>query len=148
MMTYLALARTDRVRAAVIGSGMADAFDTVQRRPEMETDVLAQLVPRFAARRDSALAERSAVRWPARLNPDTPILLMHGSADWRIDPGQAFAMAQGLQAARRPFRFVLFEGGDHALAEHAAEVNRLTRDWLDRYVRDGATWPSLEPHGS
>jgi len=148
MMTYLALTRTDRMRAAIIGSGMADAFDTVQRRPDMESEVYAQLVPGFATRRDSALAERSAVRWPEKLAAKTPILLLHGSADWRVDPGQALTMAAKLQATRHPFRFVFFEGGDHALSEHRAEVERITRDWLDRYVRDGAAWPSLEPHGS
>jgi dipeptidyl aminopeptidase/acylaminoacyl peptidase len=43
LMTYLALARTDRVRAAVIGAGLTDSFETIQRRPAMEQQVYAQL---------------------------------------------------------------------------------------------------------
>ena len=27
------------------------------------------------------------------------------------------------------------------------EVDEAVAAWLDRYVRDGETWPSLEPHG-
>jgi dipeptidyl aminopeptidase/acylaminoacyl peptidase len=147
MMTYLALTRSDRIAAAVVGAGMADAFDNVSRRPDMETGVFAELVPDFVANRDSALAERSAVRWPEKLHKETPLLLLHGSADWRVHPTEALTMARKLYDSRHPFRFVFFEGGDHGLGEHAEEVDRLTRDWFDRYVRDRKPWPSLEPHG-
>jgi hypothetical protein len=55
-------------------------------------------------------------------------------------------MASALYEVKHPFRFVFFEGGDHGLSEHRAEVDRLIKDWLDRYVRDRQLWPSLEPH--
>ena len=146
MMTYLALARTDRIAAAVVGAGAADAFD-IQKRPEMETEVYAQLIPNYATDKEAALTARSAVRWPEKLCKKTPILLLHGSADWRVDPTEALAMATKLYETKHPFRFVFFEGGDHALSEHRPEVDHLTKDWLDRYVRDKKPWPSLEPHG-
>lgn len=147
MMTYLALARTDRIRGAVVGSGMADAFDMVTRRPEMETGVFAELVPDWAANREAALASRSAVRWADKLNKSTPLLLLHGSADVRVNPREALAMVDALYEAHHPFGFVLFEGGDHALAGFRPEVDRAVTEWLDRYVRDGAPVPNLEPHG-
>lgn len=147
MMTYLALARTNRVAAAVVGGGVADLGDVIARRPEMESGVAAELVPDWASRREAAIAERSAVRWPERLAATTPILLLHGTADWRVDPSQAMTMASKLLELKRPFRLVLLEGGDHGLSEHKAEVDRLVHDWLDRYVRDRTPWPSLEPHG-
>lgn len=147
MMTYLALARTDAIAAAVVGAGMADAFDNVRRRPEMERGVFAELVPGFAADREAALASRSAVRWAEKLAPRTPILLLHGTADWRVHPGESLAMAARLLELKRPFRLALLEGGDHGLSEHRAEADRLAREWLDRYVRDRAPWPNLEPHG-
>lgn len=147
MMTYLALARTDRIRAAVVGAGMADAFDTVTRRPEMERGVYAELVPRWTEEREAALAARSAIRWPERLHKRTPILLLHGSADWRVDPSEGLRMAAALYEARHPLRFVFFEGGDHGLSEHRREVTRLVQNWFDTYVRDGAPLPNLAPHG-
>jgi len=147
MMTYLALARTDAIAAAVVGAGLADAFDNVARRPEMERGVFAELVPGFARDREAALASRSAVRWAGKLAPRTPILLLHGTADWRVHPTQALAMASRLLELGRPYRLVMFEGGDHGLSEHRAEVDRIAREWLDRYVRDRRPWPSLEPHG-
>jgi dipeptidyl aminopeptidase/acylaminoacyl peptidase len=147
MMTYLALARTDRIAAAVIGGGMADLDDMIRRRPEMESGVAAELVPRWATERDAAIAARSAVHWPEKLPAKTPLLLLHGTADWRVHPRQAMTMASKLLDLKRPFRLVLLEGGDHGLSEHRSEVDRLAHDWLDRYVRDRTSWPSLEPHG-
>lgn len=147
LMTYLALARTERIRAAIVGGGMSDASDMVALRPEMETEVLAELVPNWERERDAALAARSPVRWVERLHKGTPILLLHGGADWRVHPSEALRMAEALLAARHPFRLILFEGGDHGLSEHRAERNRVALEWLDAYVRDGRRWPSLEPHG-
>jgi dipeptidyl aminopeptidase/acylaminoacyl peptidase len=146
MMTYLALARTDRIAAAVVGGGLSDLADCAKHRPDMG-EVYANLIPDYAQNREGALAARSAVRWVEKLPPRTPILLLHGSADWRVPPNEVLELAPKLLAAKRPFRLVFFEGGDHGLSEHRAEVDRLTEDWLGRYVRDRRPWPSLEPHG-
>lgn len=148
MMTYLALARTTRVAAAIVGGGSADQFLELQARPEMEKDVFAQLIPDYYSNRERELKARSAVYWPEKLCKQTPLLLMHGSSDWRVQPQSALAMAQSLYKVKHPFRFVFFEGGDHELSEYRDEVNRLVLEWLDSYVRDRKPWPSLTPHGA
>jgi len=147
LMTYLALTKTDRICAAAVGGGMSDAFDTVARRPEMDTGPFAGLIPNYTQHKEATLHARSPVRWPERLHKHTPLLLLHGSADWRVHPTQALAMASALYAHQHPFRFVFFEGGDHGLSEYREEVDALVRAWLDRYVRDRTPWPSLEPQG-
>lgn len=147
MMTYIALTRTDRIAAAIIGAGLADAFDTIKRRPKMEKYVFSELIPNYVGNKEAALEARSAVHWPEKLCKRTPILLLHGSSDWRVHPNQVLRMASLLYENKHPFRFVFFEGGDHGLSEHREEVKRLVKDWLDRYVRDRRPWPSLEPHG-
>ena len=147
LMTYLALAKTDRLAAAVVGAGVTDSFFGIEDRPEMEEYVYSQLVPDYWHDKEAALAARSPILWPEKLCKTTPILLLQGSADWRVHPTEGLRMADALFAARHPFRFVFFEGGDHGLSEHRDEVGRLTRDWLDRYVRDRAPLPDLEPHG-
>jgi dipeptidyl aminopeptidase/acylaminoacyl peptidase len=146
-MTYQALVRTDKVAAAIVGAGITDQFDAVKRRPEMERSVLSELIPNYAANKETELRARSVLFWPEKLHHDTPILILHGSADWRVHPSQSLRLVQKLYELKHPVRFVFFEGGDHGLSEHRAEVNRIVRDWLDRYVRDGKPWPSLEPHG-
>jgi dipeptidyl aminopeptidase/acylaminoacyl peptidase len=147
LMTYLALARTERLRAAIATSAVADLADYLARRPEMQQRVFAKLLPEGGPEREAAVAARSPIRWAEKLCKTTPLLVLHGSADWRVHPGQALAMATALHAAMHPLRFVLFEGADHGLAEFSAEALRLSHDWLDRYLRDRQPWPSLEPHG-
>jgi dienelactone hydrolase len=147
LMTYLALARSDRMAAAVVGAGVADSFFGIEERPEMEEYVYSELIPGYWENKEAVLAARSPILWPEKLCKTTPILLLHGSADWRVNPTEGLRMARALYDCRHPFRFVFFEGGDHGLTEHRTEMNRLTRDWLDRYVRDREAWPSLEPHG-
>jgi len=147
MMAYLALKRSNRFAAAVINSGLADLTAMRTERPEMER-VWSKMIPGYATARDSVLTARSAVRWADKLNKSTPILLLHGTADWRANPrSNAINMAAALFDAKHPFRMVIFEGAQHGLLEHREEADRIVRDWLDRYVRDRKPWPSLEPHG-
>ena len=147
MMTYLALTKTSRMKAAVIGSGMADAFGSLQKRPDMNA-VFAELVPEYEHKKDSLLRSRSALYWVDKISPATPLLLLAGTADWRVSPEDAMAMASKLYALKHPFRFELFEGGQHSLSEHTSEVNHAIQIFLDKYVRDKDSWPSMELHGN
>jgi len=148
MMTYIALTRTDRVRAAVIGAGSADLERWISLRPEMDTEVAAQTVPNWATERAKAIEARSAVRFVDRMPANVPILLVHGTADWRVDPRDSMDMARALYAARKPVSLLLIEGADHAISERRDEYHRATRAWLDRYVRDLGKLPVLAPHGT
>jgi dipeptidyl aminopeptidase/acylaminoacyl peptidase len=147
MMTYLALTKTDRIRAAIIGAGMADFERQIQLRPEMESEVAAELVPDWTTNRAKAIAERSAVRFVDRLPKSVPILLVHGTSDWRVDPRDSLDMAQALFATRRPFRLLMVEGADHRWSERPEDYNAAVHEWLDRFVRDRAPPPDLTPHG-
>jgi dipeptidyl aminopeptidase/acylaminoacyl peptidase len=147
MMTYLALTKTDRIRAAVVGSGPADVSITTKKRPEMDS-VFAELAPGFRQNRDSVLKTRSAIYWADKICMSTPLLLLTGSADWRVSPEEQLRMATRLYELRHPLRFEFFEGGQHSLIEHFEEVNHVTKNFLDAYVRDKKAFPSLEPHGN
>ena len=147
MMTYRALTKTKKFKAAIIGAGAANAFKNIEKRPTMETYGYAALIPNYWENKESELKKRSAIYWADKLCKTTPILLLHGSADWRVPPEEALEMTNKLYEAKHPFRFVFFEGGDHGLTEYRPEVNRLVKDWLDNYVRDKKPLPNLEPHG-
>ncbi len=147
MMTYLALTKTTKIKAAVVGSGMADAFNAIKRRPGMDT-VFAELVPGYWQNKDSLLKARSAVCWADKICMTTPLLLLTGSADWRVSPEDQLEMVNKLYEIKHPFRFEFFEGGQHSLIEHFDEVNHATKIFLDKYVRDKQTFPSLVPHGN
>ncbi|MES2748293.1 MAG: prolyl oligopeptidase family serine peptidase [Bacteroidota bacterium] len=87
------------------------------------------------------------LEWADKICKTTPLLLLTGSADWRVSPEEQLQMVNKLYESKHPLRFVFFEGGDHSLIEHLDEVNHNARVFLDAYVRDKKTFPSLEPHG-
>lgn len=135
MMTCLALARTERIRAAVLRCGVTDLTGWRRERGDMD-EVFRELIPGYDPDDDAALRARSPVFWVERLCRSTPILLLQGNADWRVSPVSALRFAERLLAVEHPFRLVMFEGADHVLTGHTAEREHQTRDWFDRYVRD------------
>jgi dipeptidyl aminopeptidase/acylaminoacyl peptidase len=147
METYRALTLTCQMKAAVIAGGMADVFLSVKNNPNIDSNI-AHLAPGYYQNRDSVLRARSAVYWADKICPTTPLLLLHGSADWRVLPQESFEMVNKLYQLKHPLRFELLEGGQHSIIEHYQVVNTTIRDFLDTYVRDEKKWPSLEPHGN
>lgn len=147
MMTYLALTKNNRLRTAVILSGLSDLEENARSRPEVAANVWAKLIPDFAHNRAEALRQRSAIRWVDKIPANVPLLLIHGTADWRVSPTEAFDMARALYEAKRPMRLVMYEGGSHGVPEFAAQRNALMQAWLDDYLRDGKK-PDLTPHGN
>ncbi|HYG04770.1 MAG TPA: prolyl oligopeptidase family serine peptidase, partial [Chryseosolibacter sp.] len=140
MMTYLALKETCKFRAAVVSAGMANGFTTLKTRPEME-QVYLELVPDFAANKEKALQSRSAVYWSDAMCKNTPLLIMQGSADWRVTPDQSLELVNKLYAAKHPVRYVFYEGADHSLTEFRDEAFSETKRHFDHYVRDRKPLP-------
>ena len=137
-----------RIRAAIINSGAVDAFENLKRKDGegFEQEIYARLIPNYKQDKQKQLELRSAVYWPEKLCPTTPLLIMQGSADWRTPAGPALELVRKLYALKRPVRFALVEGGTHGLRGGPLR-DYLLYDWLDRYVRDRAPLPNLEPHG-
>ena len=67
MLTYLALTKTNKFKAAVIGAGMANAFTNITRRPDMEKYVYSELIPNYWQNKESELKATSAVYWAEKL---------------------------------------------------------------------------------
>ena len=92
-------------------------------------------------------AERVGAR-AVTVHGRTRMQFYNGTADWRAPvKTNAIDMSAALLAAKVPFRMVLFEGAQHGVIEFRDEARRIMHDWLDTYVRDRKSWPSLEPHG-
>ena len=146
MMTYLTLMQSDRFKAAVVGGGLTDLTMMKDTRPEME-EVYFDLIPGYARDSKKCLDERSAVLHVQKLPVKTPILVLHGTADWRVIPEMALAFSGKLLAHKIPHRLVLFEGGDHGILEFRDEVDEMVLEWFDRYVKNEAPLPNMDPHG-
>jgi dipeptidyl aminopeptidase/acylaminoacyl peptidase len=147
MMTYIALTKTARIKAAVVGSGVADLIETTKERPVFDSVVYPKLIPNYASNKEGSLKERSAFYLAEKINKTTPILILQGTADWRVNSRQVIDLTKKFYEVKQPFRFILYEGGEHSLAEHRADYLTQMINWFNTYLRDGKRWPSLEPHG-
>ncbi len=142
MMTYLVLAQVDWVKAAVIVAGSADLVSKKNFRPEMED----HYIKMFGGSEEEKI-KRSALFWSEKLPKTTPVLLMHGTSDWRVNPFDSIDMAKKLHEHKVPYRLVMFEGGDHKLLNFKAEASKMTLNWFDRFVKNGEPLPNMEQHG-
>lgn len=147
MMTYIALPKTDKIKAAVVGGAVSDNYDTIEDRPSMESGVLAELIPNYENNKEAELDKRSALKWADQFPKNVPILMLHGNADWRVKPEQSLHLALEFEKHRIPYRLVMYEGGDHGITEHRAEVNQQVVDWFDRFLKHGEALPDMSYHG-
>jgi dipeptidyl aminopeptidase/acylaminoacyl peptidase len=147
METYIALTRTSRIKAAVVGSGLADLKMTLDSRPDMDSG-WAQIIPHYSTQKTEKLRERSATYFADKICRTTPILILHGTADWRVSANQVLALVNKFYQIKQPFRFILYEGGQHSLIEHRADYYSQLINWFNYYLRDGKRWPDLNPHGN
>jgi dipeptidyl aminopeptidase/acylaminoacyl peptidase len=131
MMAYLAIRSGLAVRAAVIQAGPTDLARTEALRPGFEKEVYAPLVPGWPRTRAAFYADRSAIHWADRLN--VPMLILHGTQDWRVDPQDALALATRLQRAGKRFELVMYEGDDHYLFANRDDVDRRMFAWFAKF---------------
>ena len=142
MMTYQCVSRVDWLKAAVSIAGVSDYNRAIQERPEMN-----DVYFRGFGNTVEGRGMRSAVNFAEKFCKTTPVLLMHGTGDWRVSPVDSLRLAEKLLTEKVPYRLVIFEGGDHGLTEHRIDAWGIGREWLDRYVKNSAELPNLEPHG-
>lgn len=146
LMTYLTLTRTNRIRAAVVMAGPTDLRAGLEARPEMMR-VYAEAIDQQGAEFEIELDARSALNLVDKFPQTTPLLILHGTADWRVPPSDSIRLSETLLDRRVPFRLVMLEGGDHSMSEFELEVQIMVRDWFDRYLSPDAKLPNLAPHG-
>ena len=147
MMTYIALSKTNKIKAAVVGGAVSDSFESIRDRPEMETYVYSELVPNYKENKEEALFQRSAIKWPEKFPKTVPLLMMHGNSDWRVKAEQSLNLALQLEKHRVPYRLIIFEGADHGISEFDSEVDQQIILWFDRYLKKGVPLPNMEYHG-
>ncbi len=147
MMTYLAMKKSCKFKAAVVVAGLADAHLNIKNRPEMEEHVFSELVPNYLTDKENQLNQRSAVQWADKMCKTTPLLIMHGSADWRVSPEESLNLVSKLYEYKHPTRFILFEGADHGIREFREDMFHEMKRHFDRYLKSNHPLPNMEPHG-
>ncbi len=70
-------------------------------------------------------------------NFKTPMLIIHGEHDYRVDPSEGYAMFQVLQAMHIPSKLLVFEEENHWVLKPADNIfwYHNVLDWLDQWVK-------------
>ncbi len=141
LMTYLALTKVKWIKAAIAGAAPADEVSAPRFRPgwnQHQKDMYGGSL--------KEKKKRSAVYWAHKFSKKTPVLLLHGSSDWRVNPLDSIRLAEKLYKYQIPFKLVIFEGGDHGLSEHEDEEERQIKGWFNKYLKNNGKI-NLQPHG-
>ena len=144
MMTYMALAKMKNIKAAVVGGGVTNHFELIKNRPDMEASVYAELIPNYGLKKEELLKARSAVYWANKFPKTSPILLMHGGSDWRVQPAQSLFLAMEFEKFGVPYRLIIYEGDDHGISNHKSESHQQAMEWFERFVKNGESPPETK----
>jgi dipeptidyl aminopeptidase/acylaminoacyl peptidase len=134
MEAMLALGAGAQVNAAALISPWTDLELEARLRPAVAAEVWAKLIPNYAADPVAARASRSGVRI-AQTKDLPPLLLMHGTADWRASPQNATEVADALKARGRPYALHIFPDDVHGLSWNWRERDRLEVAWFKSHMR-------------
>ncbi|HEX2560310.1 alpha/beta hydrolase family protein, partial [Phenylobacterium sp.] len=134
MMAYLAVRDGADVNAFVAESALADVLSEAERRPELPQRVWSQLMPDWSPSPEAAMRRRSPIEFADKVDMP-PVLLLHGTADWRAHPDNSLQMASRLQSKGRPYELHVFENDTHSLDLNWRERDRLVIDWFRRHMR-------------
>lgn len=123
MEAFRAIAEGLSVRAAAVNSGVAD-LGRSDRPDAADLDAMYRsAMPDYAAEAANRFCRRSAVCWPEKITAE--LLLLHGTADWRVPASQALDLASKLQATHRPYALHMVENGSHVwLDQDQAAIDR------------------------
>jgi len=115
MMSYLVARNNDGIRAIASINGGADLEKELAYRPEMER-VYKGRIPDYDRRKSQALAERSVIHWAQDISRDTPILLLQGGKDERVDPASGPLLKARLDEIGHPGKLVVYPEDNHSLS--------------------------------
>jgi dipeptidyl aminopeptidase/acylaminoacyl peptidase len=131
IMAYRAATQM-KLNAIVAESGLSDLFLQEEKRPALK-GLYAELMPNYKQDRIRLLTERSAAKWPEKIN--APVLILHGSDDSHVDVAHAKIMAAALEKLKKPYKLVIFKKAGHGLPGFYPQMMAEIKNWFLKYRR-------------
>ena len=124
---------TDRFRTLVSHDGIYDLLAWIYSE-----DFVGGTLQEFKGtpwQNQQALIEQAPVTYARNFH--TPMLIIHGGNDYRVDPSQGLSMFQVLQARHVPSKLLYFETEGHWVLKPADSVlwYRTVLGWIDQWVK-------------
>ena len=133
MESLLALKRGIPINAVAVTGSLNDLLAAEKELPSLAARVF-ELIPGYPEKKEEVLRERSAVYFADKIN--VPVLILHGGADWRANPGnQALGLANKLQALGKTYELHIYAGDDHPLSMNRLEREQKIVEWFKRYMK-------------
>ncbi len=145
MMALQMLARTNVFKAAVTFGAPTEFTELAEDSYILQT--ARRFLPEIANIREE-LAKRSVTHYADALCKTTPLLVLHGSGDRRVEPEHAYKLGRALQKTLHPYKLTIYDNADHVLAGRRDESNADMRAWVDIYVKSRMPLPRVGPHGA
>jgi dipeptidyl aminopeptidase/acylaminoacyl peptidase len=133
---------TDRFRTIVCHDGLYDISTMIY-----SSDLVGGTLQEYKGtpwENPQALIDQAPVTYAK--NFKTPMLIIHGGNDYRVDPSQGLAMFQVLQARHIPSKLLFFEDENHWVLKPANNIfwYHNVLEWLDQWVKpDHAEYEKL-----
>jgi len=137
---------TDRFRTIICHDGLFDINTMVY-----SSDFVGGTLQEYKGtpwENPQALIDQAPVTYAK--NFKTPMLIIHGGNDYRVDPSQGLAMFQVLQARHIPSKLLFFEEENHWVLKPANNIfwYHNVLEWLDQWLKpDHAEYEKLV-HGA
>ncbi|WP_338791780.1 prolyl oligopeptidase family serine peptidase [Bernardetia sp. Wsw4-3y2] len=135
MMTYKALQNSEIFKTAVVMAGSANEFTSIKDRPALEKNVHAELIPNYYENKEEELKARSVCFWAEELSK-TPLLLLHGIDDKRVNYDEVVELTTKLDSLNFPYQLLSFTKGDHTLSKNKKQANARIINWFNKYLRE------------
>lgn len=131
MMTYLCMTKVSWIKAALTVGGQTNLDRSASDRPEMN-----ELYEKHFTNNQQNRDARSAVKWVDKLNPLTPLCLLHGGLDKRVSVFESLEFAEKLSNSNHTYSLHIFNSSDHMLHDVQEERDNIVFQWFKKYLKD------------
>ncbi len=132
MMSLILSRQSDRMKTHITIGAPTNLFHSGQIRPILYEEVLKPLIGDSISFKESYI-DRSSVFWAKDIK--VPILLLHGSNDWRVDKFEFEQLVDSLTYYNKEFKSILIEEGNHALHNYPSR-DSIIINWFNKYLKN------------
>ncbi|MFZ0391484.1 MAG: prolyl oligopeptidase family serine peptidase, partial [Calditrichia bacterium] len=148
-MTQLLLTKTDMFAAAVAHAGISSLAGYWGEGFWGYLYNAVSAANSFPWNRPDLYIDQSALFNADKIN--TPLLLLHGTEDTNVPPGESIQMFTALKLLNSPVEFVQVKGANHLVMEYKRRKlwTKTIIAWFDKWLKDQPQWwEHLYPAGN
>ncbi len=139
-MTQFLLTKTERFAAGVSHAGISDLSSYWGEGYWGYAYSAVATAESFPWNRKELYVEQSPLFHADRIR--TPLLLLHGTADVNVPPGESEQLYTALKLLDRPVEYVRIHGQDHHILKHDQRIvwSKTILAWFDKWLKDQPEW--------